>query len=341
MTPELFKEILARYNRGLATPEEKNLIDQWFLNLGKEEDVSLEADAEHHLESKYWTTVNQHIQDTKIEGRQKAKSIFLSWPAIAVAAALSLGIVAFVFLQGGPTTQKQKGITAPLAELGMKDVENNTATPALVALPDGSHITLQPRSKLRYLSAFDASQREVFLEGQAFFEVHRDVNRPFLVYTGEVVTRVLGTSFTVKAMPFSDNIIVAVKTGKVSVYTRDEIKQSLDKKNETILVPNQQAVYNRQENKVSRTLVEVPQPVIEEVVKMHFDDAPVAEIFEALSRIYGVEVVYDANTLSKCTLTTSVLNGGIFNRLDIICKAIGATYTVEETRIRIEASGCD
>lgn len=224
-----------------------------------------------------------------------------------------------------------------------RQFDNSTAVPKDISLPDGSRIILQPGGKISYRTSSDRSAREVFLEGEAFFDVKRDVLRPFLVHSQEVTTKVLGTSFTVKADRDGKSITVSVKTGKVSVYTHRGSSGPSAKSTETILTPNQQVVYNRHENKVARMLVENPRALIpaEEIRKWHFEDAPVIDIFRALEKVYGVNIEFDVKTLSGCTLTTSISDESIYNRLDIICKAIGTTYTVEETRIVVRGSGCN
>jgi hypothetical protein len=224
-----------------------------------------------------------------------------------------------------------------------RSFDNSSVEPKEISLPDGSKVTLQPGGKISYHTSSDRSSREVFLEGEAFFDVKRDVLRPFLVHSQEVTTKVLGTSFTVKAERDGRSITVSVKTGKVSVYTHRGNSGPSAKSTETILTPNQQIVYNRHENKVARMLVENPRQLIpaEEIRKWHFEDAPVMEIFHALEKVYGVNIEFDAKTLSGCTLTTSISDGSIYNRLDIICKAIGTTYTVEETKIVVRGSGCN
>ena len=64
------------------------------------------------------------------------------------------------------------------------------------------------------------------------------------------------------------------------------------------------------------------------------------EIFEAIEKVYGLDIVFDEAKFSSCTLTTSISDGGLFNRLDIICGAINATYSVKENQIVIEGTGC-
>ena len=300
----------------------------------------LTAEQETELKNRYWRNVNEHIQSKKLRAR---RHILLSWPSVAVAASLVFAIGAFFYLQPRETTKPIVSISPKEIKSSMKVIQNEGVEPSHVDLADGTQIVLHPGSKISFLEAFDKPKREIFLEGEAFFEVAHDVNRPFFVYTNEVTTKVLGTSFTIRALPKDKNITVAVKTGKVSVYTHQDVSKERSKPSETILTPNQQIVYNREENKVSRMLVSVPEIIKpkEEVRRMRFEEASVIEIFTALEEIYGVDIVFDEKLLAACTLTTSISDGTIYNRLDIICKAIGATYTVEETQIVVSGLGCN
>lgn len=85
-----------------------------------------------------------------------------------------------------------------------------------VKLADGSIVTVGRKSRIKYPAGFSGDSRDVYLEGEAFFEVAKDVRRPFTVFSGDVHTEVLGTSFKVSAQPKSA-VEVAVVTGKVRV----------------------------------------------------------------------------------------------------------------------------
>lgn len=297
----------------------------------------MDPQEEKVLKEHYWKNVNAHIQSQKPVGRR----VLTLWPAVGIAASVIIAITAGVRLLAPPEKNVSDQLT--VASETSRQFDNGTSTPKNILLPDGSTIILQPGGKITYCASSDRSSREVFLEGEAFFDVRRDVLRPFLVHSQEVTTKVLGTSFTVKAERDGKSITVSVKTGKVSVYTHRGSSGPSSKSTETILTPNQQIVYNRREDKVARMLVEHPQAIIpvEEIKKWHFEDAPVIEIFHALEKVYGVKIDFDAKALSGCTLTTSISDGPIYNRLDIICKAIGTTYTVEETKIVVRGSGCN
>jgi type II secretory pathway component GspD/PulD (secretin) len=79
----------------------------------------------------------------------------------------------------------------------------------------------------------------------------------------------------------------------------------------------------------------------EEIKRLRFVDAPLREVFEAIEKIYGVDLVFDQATFASCVLTTSISDGGIYKRLDIISDAIGLKYAVVEDKIVITGKGCN
>ena len=167
--------------------------------------------------------------------------------------------------------------------------------------------------------------------------------KPFYVFANEIVTRVLGTSFKVRAFPEDRDITVAVKTGSVSVRKKKKTNSVLSDE-DIVLMPNQQAVYSRHSDKIFRMLVKDPKVILpEEEMKniIRFDGAPVSEIFQALEKMYGVAIVFDPEAFSSCSLTTSGSGQSLYQTLDIICEAIGATYVVEDVQVKINGMGCN
>ena len=222
---------------------------------------------------------------------------------------------------------------------------NNSDVPKTIILSDGTSIILQPHSILRYPDTFDADYREVSLTGQAFFEVTRDPSRPFLVLSGEVVTRVLGTSFTVRNMEGEDNVMIQVKTGKVSVFLASEKVRSAQPSEKAVdgvvLMPNQQVVYERVPMKMTKSLVENPTVLIPLAKKsFQFEDAPIKEVFAAIEEAYGVEIVFDEEALSSCYLNASLDNVPLYDKLKLICRGINTTYEIMDSHIIIYGKGC-
>jgi hypothetical protein len=219
---------------------------------------------------------------------------------------------------------------------------NTSTVKSSYQLSDGSDVELQPNSSIEFPSTFSPYKREVQLTGEAFFDVTKDKNRPFIIRTGEVTIKVLGTSFNVKAYQGASEIRVAVKTGKVMVTKSENTVTLPEGTDAIILTPNQEVVYNTADENFQRKLVDVPAIILTTptLFKMKYEETPVDKIFEVLEENYGIDIVYDQSTLSGCTLTTSMTEEGLYERIEIICKAIGAQYEITDTMILVTSAGC-
>lgn len=230
------------------------------------------------------------------------------------------------------------------AKSDIKEITNDTDTIKTIALPDQSTVLLEPRSTLRYSAQFDNEPtRNVILVGAAFFDIKRDVERPFIVYANGLITKVLGTSFNIKADKGSDNVTVAVRTGKVSVFADREGKSKDPEADGLILRANQQADFSKRIEKLTRTLVPEPVPVVsmEELRQFRFKNAPVGEILHALERVYDTEILFDQEQLSECRLTSTLDNGlTLFEKLEVLCEAIDASYKIVDAQVVVSGKRC-
>lgn len=217
---------------------------------------------------------------------------------------------------------------------------NETSTPILVRLPDKSSVILRSGSQLRYPKVFDAGKREVYLTGEAFFEVTKNPKRPFYVHANELVTRVLGTSFTVIAFKGDKQFKVVVNTGKVAVY-RDNLPEAEAKKEGVLVIPNQQAVFYRKEEKMVKNTLPAPTMLSKEVSQkiFNFSQTPFSKVISTLNEAYGINITYNKN-LANCLLTASLTDQQLYEKLDLICKAVEAKYDIVDGEITIDGKGC-
>ena len=340
MRQQEFQKILKRYREGLCTPEEQALIEKWFKAMESWQDPSLDESAKAEIRNRSWSQVHNHIHESKLKAfgqYGKNPSLEISPKrAWGLAACITIVAISAVFVLRGPRVDRDQPKEFHAQK---RTITNDTKREMEVRLDDGSRVVLKPNSKLIISEPFVIAQRVVTLEGAAFFDVSRDTLHPFLVHTKEVITKVLGTSFTVSAFADDDNITVAVMTGSVSVMT----KKDTDSTRATVLTPNQKVIYNKSKNIVSRGLVNEPLPIVptEVVKRMQFEAAPISEIFTALEEVYGVDIAFDEDIFSSCILTTSIAEGNIYSRLDMICKAIDAQYVLQQNKIVITGPGCD
>jgi len=211
-----------------------------------------------------------------------------------------------------------------------------------ITLQDGSHVLLYPGSRLQYKEGLAGARREVYLTGQAFFNVTKNPARPFLVYTEKVVTTVLGTSFLVTAYA-NKEAKVAVREGRVAVQPRKGAQLDITPAQPTfhglVLLPNQQAVYSTESEQMEKELVAKPAALAPQ--PLDFKKRPVAEVLAALEKVYGVNIVYDPVKLRNCTITIAFDNEPLFEQLDILCKALNASYKrADDAQIIFESTGC-
>jgi transmembrane sensor len=342
-----FRELLLKYANGAATPEEKVLVDHWYELLYDNSLPTLKQDELHSIEQEMWTYIEKEGALSRdpsiavpIDGYKRRKRLYyISAAAIVVA----LAVTAWALLY---TTPKAFSYEQSRKQKHLQESINNTSAPQQVSLSDGSYIILQPASKIAY-SQFDSASREVYLEGEAFFQVTKDPKRPFFVYTNELVTKVLGTSFDVQAFPHDNTIKVLVHTGKVTVYQRrrDEKEQQLARSNATIITPNQQVLFNRQQLSIIKSISAQAQAVNtgndKSREQLLFIDTPASDVFMNIQRSYGITIVYDEELMSHCSFTGAFTNESFFERINLVCKAIEASYEQADGQVIITGHNCE
>ncbi|MBS1567676.1 MAG: FecR domain-containing protein, partial [Bacteroidetes bacterium] len=249
-----FHEIIKKYLSGQASAEEKRMIDEWYDSLGMHADTS-QDDHNKELEMRYWTGIEQHIRQHRMPAPVEpvplpadtggTRTTRRLWYAAAAASVLAAVFAVFYMIR---TTPPQKDMAAGKVQMpaSPRHVIAEDGRRRIV-LPDGSAVTLEANSTLRLSPVFNASAREVYLDGEGFFEVAADKQRPFIVYANRLMTKVLGTSFTVSCSQKEKTVSVAVRTGKVFVCTTSRDKRSA--RREIILTPNQQVIYDQDKDK--------------------------------------------------------------------------------------------
>lgn len=163
-----------------------------------------------------------------------------------------------------------------------------------LTLADGTHIWMNADSELKYPIKFTGENREVYLKGEAYFDVAPDASCPFIVNVGELNIRVLGTSFNVMAYADEARIETTLESGRV------EIRQN---RKEVELQPGMQAVYEKSSGKLSSRKVNTLLYTSWKDSQMVFEELRLEELFNRLGRWYDVDVFYQNNELKDIRLT--------------------------------------
>ncbi len=205
-----------------------------------------------------------------------------------------------------------------------------------VYLSDGTKVILSGGSKLRYPKTFAKTRREIFLEGEAFIEVTKDLKKPFLVKTPQSLTQVLGTKFNVRDLPNDTTAQVALIEGSVEVHARNtNAKEAIAQ-----LKPNQMWVYH---TKVKRQKVVTFEP--EAVVgwkdnNFKFDDLSFAQVKPILERHLGVHFVLESAAIGQCKLTGNFKDANFSSIIMGIAYTLDVAYEQKGNTIYLRGEGC-
>ncbi|MCF0072940.1 FecR family protein [Dyadobacter sp. CY261] len=351
MNKRHFHHLLTRYRSGECTEREAKLVDQWFALIdGDGADFTDRQSQE--TEARLWQAIQARTQSAtrfqtasqtekipKVFAGTKPLHFFFKWRWVAAAV---LVLVAWGGYEWSVRNTVDNGDRlAAEAPANLLTKTNTTGEPVWVLLSDGSRVSLQPQSTIRYPADFQNYKREIYLKGKAFFEVTRDERKPFLVYTGEITTKVLGTSFWINRSQASSDVEVSVVTGKVSVFQKDKEKEANagDLVSGVILSRNQSVKYAP--GKIFAAML-VKRPVAGDGYKTAFvfDDTRLGEVAQTLEKAYGIDIVLTSEKLKNCLFTADINKQPMFTQLDLIAASVNATYTVKGTKIYLSGKGC-
>jgi ferric-dicitrate binding protein FerR (iron transport regulator) len=222
MTEKELHQLIEKYSKGEASEEEILLLEQILSSSEMDVKANFWNSSEERLETK-----NRMYKNIKSQLKTHRLSYVLK---IAASFLVLLGIASFVFFQN----------TNSFTTV----VYNDTGVPKYIYLADSTRVILNTNSELTYTDEFNKSSREVSLKGEANFDVTSNKNKPFIVHTKSLSTRVLGTEFNIKES--NENVFVTVSEGLV------EVSNELDKLQ---LEPDQQVVFNSRSKQLEKKTV--------------------------------------------------------------------------------------
>jgi transmembrane sensor len=218
---------------------------------------------------------------------------------------------------------------------------NEEATPKgeqrRIALDDGTVVWMNANSSLRYSKNFATEAlREVYLEGEAYFDVSEDREKPFVVHTSGIAIRVLGTSFNVRSYATDPVVETTLVEGKVTITSPEqELLPALT------LLPNQQALFNKDSKKIE--LTESVNPEAYTGWKnglMVFDNKSFAYIKETLERWYGVTIQMEDEQSLMCTFSARFRDKTLKEVLEIFKDTEAINYLIDGDRVLITGKLC-
>ncbi|MCA1762888.1 MAG: FecR domain-containing protein, partial [Flavobacteriales bacterium] len=299
-----------------------HLSDDEILNItaGIEEGIDhADADAESSTTAAHIIPIS--AQATTKSMRGKETGTYKKWLAYAAAVVVLVASSYFALIQfdnPGNTTDHYVTMETPHGQKTQ------------IKLPDGSSIWLNAGSSVKYLEHFSNTNRQIELEGEAYFEVARDTSRPFTVFAGGLSTTALGTSFNISSYPDDNLVDVNLITGKV------QVEQTERPNNEPImLTPGLGAQLNTSSNAITRTTFELDKASQWKDGIIEFEAASFEKIEKTLERWYAVDITCTNESNHQWSY-----NGQFDNEdLALVLRKIALTedfeYEMDKNRIEI------
>lgn len=340
MAEPLSREELARYLTGETLPEETLRIQRW---LEANPQVRLEWEGLDHLPDDFLARRDPEAALRKLSERVEAPTSAgrivrlpvadrapetpvrplrptRQYPWMRVAAMVGLLILVGVFAR--------QFISPPADAPVYQEYVAERGERKNVTLEDGTTVELNVASRLRVLEVFDAERREVTLEGEAFFDVAHDPDRPFLIRSGDAIVQVLGTAFSIEAYPEEDQVTVVVTEGRVSLRAATQPEVGA-----TVLTPGDLGQLAVHATEVTRQRVDTNDYLGWRQGVLLFRGTPLSAVARQLARWHDVNFTFEDEQLAALRLDATFEDQPLSEILDTIVAALDISYQIEGQQI--------
>jgi ferric-dicitrate binding protein FerR (iron transport regulator) len=316
--PSELEEAISLFNDPYHNLELRpTLFEQW--NYGEtraqpeipEEDFSVILDKIHHR-------INLEQKD-KQTGNRRKWIITVPKVAAVLIVGLILGFFIDEFRKPAPAVQYCT-FMAPKGSVSQ------------LILPDTTMVFLNSGSQIKYSVSGSDDQREVFLEGEAWFEVTKNKNNPFVVHTPFYDVKVFGTQFNVKAYKADDEIVTTLERGSVQIMSSDKLKINGPK----MLMPGEQLIYNPLKKYMEVKHVNTRMFTSWKDNKLIFINMNLKELIVLLERKYGIDIEFADNIVLDYHYDGTIKNETILEILDVLKETLPIRYKIEGQKVVIQ-----
>jgi len=181
-------------------------------------------------------------------------------------------------------------------------------------LADGSEVTINQNSTLIHSNKFNKKERKVTLEGEAFFDIARNEEKPFIIETDEITVKVLGTSFYVNARNENPEIKVMVSSGRVEVTTENN--------EHIVLATGETGTFNKKSQALLKNETRDNNYLSWKTKRLVFENTPLFEVAKVISHTYNVDIRIENPEIEQCRLTAHFENQSLQQVLDVIAETL-------------------
>jgi transmembrane sensor len=317
------QHIFRRYRDNNATHEEQQLVNGWYDHYDQEKDIQLTTEEAEDIKK----SIRQKIMLSPalpVAIAATAPRRRIGWRYAAVAAAVLIITASVILWNANPPASGKKEIAALTT-----DVTTAAGIDQKLNMPDGSTLMVRPGSSIAYKTAFDGASREIVMHnGEVYFEIAKDSSRPFLIHTGTLDIKVLGTSFVVRAIKGVREQEVVVKEGRVQVANNGKVLAVLTAGNRLAFnTATGQFNVKQQEDQIAEQFHEG---------WLILNNQSFAELQTMLHNRYGILLQDPEHKLANAHFSTLFQpQSSIQHIMEILCAIHGVSYSINANVVTI------
>lgn len=216
---------------------------------------------------------------------------------------------------------------------------NPAGEKSVVFLSDGSKVWLNGASRITYAREFSGMEtRDVYLEGEAFFDVAHNIQQPFIVHTSSIKIKVLGTSFNVKSYKNEKTIETTLVQGRVRIEQSDERGKRVG---DVELKPNQRAVFDKESKVINVKEVGGEVAASWRQERLVFEEEPMSHVIRQLEKWYGVRIHVETEGSLDCSLTARIEKESLVDVLQLLVTTHQIRYRIDGDDVFILGEFCE
>jgi ferric-dicitrate binding protein FerR (iron transport regulator) len=337
-------DLIARYMYGEATPGEILELESWV----RADPANATMFAEYR---KMWKTIedgriasstdldhewgmlsdklikqaeNLHVAEPIVHPEKfsivhrKSKVLYFTLRVAAVIVLLAIPVFFLYHFMGGPVDRQLTATTSMIEQ----------------TLPDGTIVTLNEGSTLSYPSRFEKSFRQVTLKGEAWFVVAHDKKKPFIVASGNIRIRVVGTSFFLNTKTRDNSGEIILASGIVRVYYENKPEKI------TMLFPGDRAEMITNGCAIIKSTNEDVNFLAWKTKRLVFNSTPLKEVIALLMKVYHTSIRLSADKLSDCRITATFDNQSLESVINVLTSTLDLQVRNTRTGIELSGHGC-
>ncbi|MGC9374161.1 MAG: FecR family protein [Bacteroidales bacterium] len=320
-------DLIAKYFANECIDEEVDLLNQWIEQSTEHKNLFNEVKNDLEIINKYkamervnvdsaWDNLKSRIEEDEKHEEKKKRTINFNRVLRYAAMIVLIAGLGFLF---NMIYQENFGYYSFTEYTADNETSNE------IVLPDGTKVYLNENSSLKYPEEFNGTQRKVKLTGEAFFDVTKNKEKPFIIDVKNAEIRVLGTSFNVKTNIDDYDVEVYVETGMV------EVSRKKSGENNILVDPGNVGIVTKSEIKKQKNLD--PNVLAWKTKNIIFREEHLVNVFNTLSRVYHVDIHAEDEEILNYRLTSTFTKQDIKSVMEVICVTFNLKVDYQNNRI--------